>query len=156
MTTMTTRTTKAIRKLPPCARQGSLCGAHARGATTSSPCSDYDRKSKAELDAELAIALDEADLPRQSHFEEAKARQALLNEEVDVADAALNAFPRGPMGLVPDVVRSTSGYRAAKASFQEAFARQREFNAMFTKRFARELRAERAERTGAYNRRERR
>lgn len=85
--------------------------------------------------------------PRQSPFEEAKAEQALLEEEVDVADTALKAFPRGPMGLVPDVVKSTPEYQAAKARFQKAFARQREFNTVFTKRFAKELRAERAERT---------
>lgn len=96
------------------------------------------KKTAAQLDIEIAEAL--------AAFKEAKATGDVLDKEVDAASDALRAFPRGAMGLVPDAVTSTPEYRAAKVRFQKAFARQREFNAVFTKRFAKELRAERANR----------
>ena len=39
-----------------------------------------------------------------------------------------------------------------KVAFQKAFARQRAFNAVYVKKFAKELRTERAERTRARER----
>lgn len=87
-----------------------------------------------------------------SAFEEAKAESALIEKEVDAASEALQAFPKSPMGGVRDDVRSTPEFRAANARFQKAFARQRAFNAVYVKRFAKELRAERAERTRARER----
>jgi len=74
-----------------------------------------------------------------SPFEEAKAQGALLEKEVDAADVALRAFPRGPTGGVPDDVRATPEFRAANARFREAFARLRAFNSIYVKRFAKEL-----------------
>ena len=115
------------------------------------------KKTVAQLNREIAEVLanppaaDEQGiqlaLPRHGPFEEAKIEQARIEEEVVAADAALKTFPRGGMGLVPDAVKSTPEYQDANARFRRAFARQREFNAVFTKRFAKELRAERAERT---------
>ena len=83
-----------------------------------------------------------------SPFEEAKAEVALLEKEVDAANEVLKTFPRGTMGLTPDAVATTPEYRAAKARFQKAFARLRAFNAVYVKRFAKELRAERDIRYG--------
>jgi len=82
-------------------------------------------------------------------FEEAKAESALINKAVDAASEALQAFPRGPLGGTSEAARATPEFRAAKDRFQKAFARQRAFNAVYVKRFAKELRAERAERTRA-------
>lgn len=87
-----------------------------------------------------------------SAFEEAKAESALIEKEVDAANEALQAFPKSPMGGVRDDVRSTPEFRAANTRFQKAFARQRAFNAVFVKKFAKELRAERSERTRARER----
>ena len=84
-----------------------------------------------------------------SAFEEAKAESALIEKEVDAASEALQAFPRGPLGGTSDAARATPEFRAANTRFQKAFARQRAFNAVFVKKFAKELRAERAERTRA-------
>jgi hypothetical protein len=102
------------------------------------------KKSPTQLDREIAEAL--ARGGSSTPFEDAKAEGALLEKEVDAADAALKVFPRGTMGLVSETVTSTPEYRAAKTRFQKAFARLREFNAVFTKRFAKELRAERSQR----------
>ena len=88
-----------------------------------------------------------------SAFEEAKAEEALVEKEMSEAQAALDGFPRGPTGLTPDAVKETPEWQAAKALANKAFARLRAFNAVFVKRFAKELRAERAERTKERERR---
>lgn len=85
-------------------------------------------------------------------FDEAKAESALIEKEVDAASEVLQTFPKSPLGGVRDDVRWTPEYRAANARFQKAFARQRAFNAVYVKRFAKELQAERAERTRARER----
>lgn len=95
---------------------------------------------------QLQREIDEA-LARRKAFEEARAEEALVEKEMSEAQAAIDAFPRGPMGLTPDAVRALPEYRAAKARVDKAFARLRAFNAVFVKRFAKELRAERAART---------
>lgn len=86
-------------------------------------------------------------------YEEAKAESALVEKEMFEAQAAIDAFPRGPMGLTPDAVRATPEWRAAKTRVDKAFARLRAFNAVFVKRFAKELRAERDERARAREKR---
>ena len=106
------------------------------------------KKSPAQLDREIAAAL-AARSGASNPFEEAKAERDLLEKEANAASEALQVFPRGAMGLTPDAVTATPEYQAAKARFQKAFARQREFNAVFTKRFVKELRAERAKRYGS-------
>jgi len=103
------------------------------------------KKSHAQLDREIAEAL--AGSGSSSPFEEAKAEGSLLEKEMAEAEAVMRAFPRGPMGLPPESVRLSPEYRAAKARTDRAFARLRAFNGAFVKRFAKELRAERAQRT---------
>jgi hypothetical protein len=75
-----------------------------------------------------------------------EAEQALKFVTVDVAQR-LGVPERGPTGLTPDTVKEAPEWRAAKARVDKAFARLRSFNATFVKRFAKELRAERSERT---------
>lgn len=79
-------------------------------------------------------------------FEEAKAESDLLEQEEHAAGAALNAFPRGPMGLTPDAVRATIEYKNAKTRWGKAFKALQCFNVTFVKQFAKELREERKRR----------
>jgi len=105
------------------------------------------KKSPAQLQREIDEAL--ARSPQgatRTLYEEAKAEGALLEQEVDAVDAVLKAFPRSPLGGASDAARETPEFRAANARFQRAFAALRAFNAVFTKRFAKEIRAERSER----------
>lgn len=118
--------------------------AYIKTMTQSSKRHHATKKSPAQLQREIDEVLSRS--PDPDPFEKAKAEQALIEKEVDAASEVLRAFPRGATGLVPDNVKSTPEYRAASAAYQRAFARQRAFNATFTKRFAKELRAERSKR----------
>lgn len=81
-------------------------------------------------------------------FAEAKLEADRLYAEVQRTSAALNAFPRNAIGLVPQVVRMSPEYRAAKTAYDQAFAALRDFNAGYTKTYKRELAAERKARQG--------
>lgn len=50
---------------------------------------------------------------------------------------------RTPLGLTPDHIKATPAYRSAKAKMDAAFANLRAFNAVFTRLFAKEIRADR-------------
>lgn len=77
----------------------------------------------------------------------AKAARDTLWQECQRLGAELNRFPHdGPMGLVPDHVRCSAEYRAAKRAYDSAFARLRSFNARFVKAYATEIREERRNR----------
>lgn len=107
------------------------------------------KKSAAQLDREIAEALARPALQGSgTSYEKAKAQRDALDAEVNSATALLKTFPSGPTGLTPESVRLTPEYRTANARFQRAFAALRAFNAGFTKTFAKELRAERAQRYG--------
>ena len=106
-----------------------------------------------EIDEALARPRESTSAFQQARVEEAKveremseAEQALKFITADVAQR-LGVPERGPTGLTPDAVKETPEWRAAKASVDKAFARLRAFNAVFVKKFAKELRAERSERT---------
>jgi hypothetical protein len=109
------------------------------------------KKSPTQIQREIDEVLSRP--PSADPFGQAKSESAAIEAEVDAASEALRAFPRGPTGLTPDAVRATPEYRAAKSRYARAFARQRDFNETFTKRFAKELRAERAHRDAARQRR---
>lgn len=79
-------------------------------------------------------------------FEEAKRVGQTLDADVRETETVLRRFPRSKMGLVPDDVRTSVTYRNAKMDFDRAFARLRNFNTWFTKKFKHELRAERRNR----------
>lgn len=79
-------------------------------------------------------------------YEDARAESDLLNAEMLAAGDALQLFPRGPTGIAPDAIKTTPQFRAAKKRFDVAFAALRKFNAVYVKKFAKELRAERSAR----------
>ena len=86
---------------------------------------------------------------RAAAFAVATATADRLTAEVSRLGTALDAFPRGPMGLTPDAVRTSPEYRAAKTAFDAANARSRNFNGIFIKEFAPELRDQRRIRRGS-------
>lgn len=123
------------------------------------------KKTPAQLQREIDEALAR---PRESMstsaFQQAKIEEAKVEREMSEAEQALKFITadvaqrlgvpeRGPTGLTPDIVKEAPEWRAAKARVDKAFARLRSFNATFVKRFAKELRTERSERTRARERR---
>lgn len=66
-------------------------------------------------------------------------KAAELDREAQAASDALQAFPRGPMGLTPDDVKFSEAYKKASERYNRAHAALRDFNGPFTKRFASEL-----------------
>lgn len=79
-------------------------------------------------------------------YEQGKEMEAALISEVDKWDKVLKLFPRGKMGLIDDATKKTAEYQKSKRQFDYAFSKQRLFSAGFTKRYKKELLAERAER----------
>lgn len=63
--------------------------------------------------------------------------------------AALQEFPRGPLGLTPDDIKASPEWQTAHRNFEVAFQAQRQFNSTYTKTFADELRHERNARRAA-------
>lgn len=87
-------------------------------------------------------------------FDEAKALQAALEASVARAGAWLDHLRgdhRTVLGLTPDEVKFSREWQRGKAVYDAAFRRLREFNRVFVKAYARELRAERREREGVRN-----
>lgn len=79
-----------------------------------------------------------------SDYVQAKAKRDALDAEATRLGRALKTgFPRSSMGLVSDEVRATPEYRKAKAESDAAFKALQNFNAQFTRRFAKEIRVER-------------
>lgn len=87
-----------------------------------------------------------AEDPSMPEFERAQAAQRRVELNVEEASTALKRFDAlraGPLGLIPDEVKRTAEYRSAKQRYDAAFGRLREFNAVFVKKFAKELAAAR-------------
>jgi len=86
-------------------------------------------------------------------FETAKSQRALIEAELASLGAILRAFRSeaeiGPMGLTPDHIKAMPEWKAAKHNYQVAFEKLRKFNAVFVKKFKKELAAERAARVKA-------
>jgi hypothetical protein len=124
-----------------------------QGARSSHPTDKQPHATRktppAQLEREIAEALTRpAGSGSTNPFEDARAEHDLIQREVDAASEVLQTFPRSPMGGVRDDVRATLEFQAANARFQKAFARLRAFNTIYVKRFAKELRTERARRYG--------
>jgi hypothetical protein len=78
------------------------------------------------------------------NFEQAKAKALALWEAHADAAAVLAVFPKGAMGLTPDAVKASPEWQAAYRIERAAFAELRTFNAMYVKRFKKEIYAARA------------
>ncbi len=75
----------------------------------------------------------------------AKVTYLLINSDYTAACRNLKAIPgvgSGPMGLTPDDIRARPDYRIAKEAMDKSFAALREFNAVYVKRYKKELAAE--------------
>jgi hypothetical protein len=94
---------------------------------------DMDRAIRPAMDSRICQMID---------FKGALAIRAELETEVSRLGTQLNSFPKtGPMGMVPDAIKSSPAFRAAKGEFDAAFCRLRAFNSIFVRQFAREIRA---------------
>jgi len=85
-----------------------------------------------------------ADAPVPLNFVEAKALCAALEAEFARTSAVLRSSPKGRLNLTPNSVKASPEYQASRAAHDAVLQRLRRFNTVFTKRFAAEIRTERA------------
>ena len=74
-------------------------------------------------------------------YELAKAEQDRLWQAYSATGKAMDGFPRGAMGLIPDEIKATLAYRIAHAANNRAFQELRNFNARFSRQYKQEIRA---------------
>jgi hypothetical protein len=81
-------------------------------------------------------------------YAQAKVRRDELEAAVDKADKVLKALSGGSVidGRVPDEVRATPEWQAAKRESAAAFAALQRYNSVFVRRFRREMRQDRRNR----------
>lgn len=84
--------------------------------------------------------------PLPMSFEQASARADQLWDEARRCGRFLDSFPKGPMGLTPDRVKSTPEYRQAYEGFEKAKRDLQLFNNWYTKTFQKEIVQARRER----------
>lgn len=83
---------------------------------------------------------------------EAKTMRDQIETDMRAADKTLRAIPSygtGAMGMTPDAVRATPEWKAATANTGATFRKLQDFNRVFVKQFAAEIRAERRNRRAA-------
>lgn len=88
---------------------------------------------------------------RERRYQIARAAGAELEAACAAAAEPLKAAPRGAMGLTPDSAK-TPAWRAAYAEHAAAFRRLRNFNRIFCKMFAAEIRRDRDAKRAALQR----
>ncbi|HEX7233902.1 MAG TPA: hypothetical protein VF243_01425, partial [Nitrosospira sp.] len=76
-------------------------------------------------------------------YQQVKALADAAWERNKQAAAALDKFPKGPMGLTPDSVKATPEWQTAKKEADQAFAATRAANTFLLKNFPKEVRADR-------------
>jgi hypothetical protein len=82
-------------------------------------------------------------------YQKARQHQAELDKACELLGERLALYPRNEMGLTPDAVKASLEWKADKAAFNKAFQALRNFNSVFVKTFAKEMRAERRARRAA-------
>lgn len=76
-------------------------------------------------------------------YSEAKALSAKLSELLKELSIKLDSFPKGPMNLTPDHIKSSPAYRQVWEQSNRAFKAYREVNAYISKNFKKERLADR-------------
>ncbi|MGV2885953.1 hypothetical protein [Paenibacillus taichungensis] len=82
-------------------------------------------------------------------YEEAKSHKQKLEEQNKVDSDKLKVFDiqgKSANGLTPDHVRALPEWKSAKTAFDRSFAKLRDFNGWFVKKFKKEIAADRRER----------
>ena len=82
-----------------------------------------------------------------TEFTAAKEARDEINARLTAASEKMNHYPRGTIGLTPDEIKATPEWRANRTECDAIFQELRRFNQKFVKRFAKEIRAERRNRT---------
>lgn len=82
-------------------------------------------------------------MTRLEYFEMHKKEKLRLDSKVNETSLVLQNFEKGNMGLVPDEVKNSPEFQAAKKDFNNAFSEQRNFNINYVKVFKVELKEER-------------
>lgn len=82
-------------------------------------------------------------MTRLEYFELAKQAKLKYEAEVNRTSDILNKFTKGEMGLVPDHIKASSEFQAAKKDYENAFNDLRNFNSNYVKQFKVELKEER-------------
>ena len=80
------------------------------------------------------------------NYERAKEVRDVLAAVVSEASAAVNAFPKGPNGMMTDEVKFSPECVEAKTRYVSAFQELQKFNQHFVKTFAKEIREDRRKR----------
>lgn len=91
-------------------------------------------------DANIVLMADDGS---RSTYEQAKAHQDSLYSLLNANSSALQAFPKGAMGLTPDSVKASREFKLAKTEYEVVFQAVRKFNAVFTKQYRKEIAAAR-------------
>lgn len=73
-------------------------------------------------------------------FKAALAGQDQLNEVVDFANKALGKYPKGDMGLTPDIIKRMPQWQADKRAFETSMRNLREFNTVMLRKHRKEYR----------------
>lgn len=77
-------------------------------------------------------------------YEDAKRTKVALQDDVARFSKAMQQFKgAGSMNLLSDSIRNSAEYRTAKSNYDNAFAKLRDFNGMFTRHFKDEYAADR-------------
>ena len=87
-------------------------------------------------------AVPHKDALRKSDYERSKKTKAELNDKADAASKALQAFPKGPMGLTPDNVQKSPEFQKALKEYENAAAASRAHNSGHFKKYKKEAAAE--------------
>lgn len=78
-----------------------------------------------------------------NNYAEASTLREVAHAEVQRLSAALNNYPRGPLGLTTDACKMTKEWKSHARGYHNAFQALREINSLIVKRFKKEYLAER-------------
>jgi len=77
-----------------------------------------------------------------------RAHNAGLTATVEQHARAMDKYPRGPLGLPPEHIRTSTEYRMEKANLDRAVSALRDHNGFMVKNFKKEMKTDRDARRG--------